>query len=115
MQPVTEYFKTLPEHKRTIFETIRKQVQEIYPSVTEGISYNVPVLMLEGKALLGFATTKDYLSIYPFSGQITDLLKDELAEFHTTKGTIHITPSTIPSAELIEKIVRARAVELKLN
>jgi uncharacterized protein YdhG (YjbR/CyaY superfamily) len=109
---VDEYLEHLEPAVRAELVRIRTIAKQVVPDATEGISYGMPVLKLNGKYLIGFAAFKNHMSIFPGSEPI-DLLSDELAERVTSKGTIQFTRETQLSEELIRQIVELCARRLQ--
>jgi uncharacterized protein YdhG (YjbR/CyaY superfamily) len=60
--------------------------------------------------LASFAAFSDHCSLFPGAGPIIEF-KDELKNFHTSKGSIRFTPNKPLSAALIKKLVKSRIVE----
>jgi uncharacterized protein YdhG (YjbR/CyaY superfamily) len=70
-----------------------------------GVKYNQ-------KPLLAFLAAKHHLSIFPFSSQVVDAVRDRLAAFELSKGTIRFTAATPLPDEIVRDIVRHRIQEI---
>jgi uncharacterized protein YdhG (YjbR/CyaY superfamily) len=64
------------------------------------------------KPLLAFLAAKHHLSIFPFSSQVVDAMRDRLAAFELSKGTIRFTAATPLPDEVVRDIVRYRIQEI---
>ena len=112
MMPFDEYVRTLKPEEQVEFARIHAVVMKMAPAATQGVGYAMPAFMYNGKALLSVMVNKKFLSIYPFSGKVVDQLRDKLAGFECTSGSIHFTLAhPIPEA-LLEDIIRARMAEI---
>lgn len=107
--PVDEYINSLDGAEQVTVRHIYDLAKELIPEVEQGISYAMPCLKYQGKALISVMVTKKFLSLYPYSGIESVVSLDELAGFETTSGSIHFSSAhPIPDA-LLEKIITARA------
>ena len=61
--------------------------------------------------LLGFAAFPNHCGLYPMSPPVMEAFKNELKDFHTSKGTIRFPLDKPLSAALIKKLVKARIAE----
>jgi uncharacterized protein YdhG (YjbR/CyaY superfamily) len=64
------------------------------------------------KPLLAFLAAKHHLSIFPFSSRVVDAVRDRLAAFELSKGTIRFTAATPLPDEVVRDIVRHRIQEI---
>lgn len=110
--PFDEYFAKVTLVQRAEFERIRQIVHAAVPSVVEGISYGMPAYLYRGKGLLSAMATKKHLSLYPFSGKTIDSLRDKLAGYELTSGSIHFLEGHPLSESLIQEIIRTRVQEI---
>lgn len=113
MNPFDEYFASLPPEIRAEFERIRRIVKEVVPTAEEGVSYAMPAYLHNGKAFLSAMATKKHLSLYPFSGKVIDKLRDKLANYELTTGSIHYSESQPFPEELLREIIACRLQEIE--
>jgi uncharacterized protein YdhG (YjbR/CyaY superfamily) len=85
---VDDYLESLDADTRAAFEHIRSLALDIVPDAEQGTSYGMAALKYRGKPLLGFAAAKRHLSIFPFSPQVVDGVRDRLSGYELSKGTI---------------------------
>ena len=105
---VDDYFNSLDASTRAAFEHIRDLVMEIVPEAEQGTSYGMATLTYKRKPLLAFLAAKHHLSIFPFSSQVVDAVRDRLAAFELSKGTIRFTAATPLPDAVVRDIVRHR-------
>ena len=91
---------------------IVEQVRQIAPEATEGRSYGLPAFRYRGKPLLGFAATKQHLSLYPFSPAVLDALGERLAGYERSKGTVRFTVDAPIPDDVVAAMVRERMAEI---
>ena len=112
MTPVDDYLAGLAGPERAAFERLRLVVRRLIPDVEEGRSYGMPAFKYKQRPLLGFMASKNHLSLFPFSAAGVDAVRDELAGFDLSKGTIRFTPDKPLPDSSIEHLVRYRQREL---
>ena len=77
---------------------------------TEGISYRIPTFNYKGP-LVGFAAFSNHCSLFPMSGSLIKVFKNELKKFQTSKGTIRFPVNKPLPAALVKKLVKARIAQ----
>ena len=108
---VDEYLAGVPEPARSTLNKVRAAIRSaVPPEATEAISYGMPTFKYKG-ALLGFAAFPNHCGLYPMSPPVMEAFKNELKDFHTSKGTIRFPLDKPLSAALIKKLVKARIAE----
>jgi uncharacterized protein YdhG (YjbR/CyaY superfamily) len=107
-QTIDEYLAPLSAEKRAALEILRKDIRAAAPEAEECISYQVPAFRLHGKMLVWFAAAKNHCAFYP--GAVVEDVKDELAGYDISKGTIRFQPDEQLPASLVRKLVEARIV-----
>jgi uncharacterized protein YdhG (YjbR/CyaY superfamily) len=75
------------------------------------ISYKIPAYRLHGGIVLHFAGWKQHYSLYPAGERMVAALKDQLASYKVSKGTIRFPLSEPVPVKLIERIAKFRAEE----
>ena len=112
MGVVDDYFESLDPDSRTAFEHIRSLALDIAPDAEQGTSYGMSALKYKGKPLLGFAAAKRHLSIFPFSPQVVDEVRDRLSGYELSKGTIRFTVEKPLPDDVIRDVVTLRQAEI---
>lgn len=108
---VDEYLVGVPEPARSTLNKIRAAIRSaVPPEATEVISYRIPTFKYKGP-LLGFAAFPNHCSLFPMSPSVIEAFKNELKDFHTSKGTIRFPVDKPLSATLVKKLVKARITE----
>src|SRR5262245_56674039 len=111
VKSVSEYIASRPVHVQTTLRRVRATIRKALPKAEEGISYQIPVYKLNGRSVLYFAGWQNHYSLYPASGHLVEVLKDELASYKLSKGTIRFPLSEAVPVKLIERIAKIRAQE----
>jgi len=112
MSNIDNYLNDLtPENKKEL-QRIRELIHSLVPEAEESFSYDMPAFTYEGKPLIYFAAFKDHLSVFPTAFPI-EALKNKLASYTVSKGTIKFTLDNPLSDELIEKLLESRISEIK--
>ncbi|MBI3472431.1 MAG: DUF1801 domain-containing protein [Candidatus Solibacter usitatus] len=109
---VDEYMASQPEAVRCILGRVRSTIRKALPRAEEVISYQIPAYKLHNRAVLYFAGWKQHYSLYPAGERIVAALKDELAPYEVTKGTIRFPLFQPVPVKLIGRIAKFRAKEV---
>jgi uncharacterized protein YdhG (YjbR/CyaY superfamily) len=109
---VDDYFGGLDTSTQAAFEHVRSLVLDMVPEAEQGTSYGMATLKYQQKPLLTFLATKHHLSIFPFSSRVVDAVRDQLAAFELSKGTIRFTADMPLPDEVVRQIVRYRIDEI---
>jgi uncharacterized protein YdhG (YjbR/CyaY superfamily) len=111
MKTVEAYLAAVPEPARTTLERVRSVIRSAVPKEsTEVISYSMPAFRHK-KVIVWYAAFQDHCSLFP-GGRLIETMKDDLAGYRTSKGTIQFPVDKPLPATLIKKIVKARLAEL---
>lgn len=110
MNEVEKYLAALPTKQRDALEKLRKTILAVAKGAEEKISYGMPTVYYKGN-LVHYAAFKDHMSFFGASAFVTEELKDKLAGYKTSKGTIQFTVEKPLPATLVKSIVRARMKE----
>jgi uncharacterized protein YdhG (YjbR/CyaY superfamily) len=112
MSAVEEYFGGLDAATRAAFEHIRDLAVQVVPGVDEGTSYGMAALKYKQKPLLGFRAAEQHLSIFPFSPEVVDAVRDQLEGFELSKGTIRFTVEKPLPDDVVRAVARLRMEEV---
>jgi uncharacterized protein YdhG (YjbR/CyaY superfamily) len=109
-ETVDQYIARVPEPARSTLQEMRAAIRSVVPrEATETISYRIPAFR-HNVVLVWYAAFADHVSLFP-TASVIEAFKDALAEFKTSKGTIHFpTDKALPIA-LIKRIVKARVAQ----
>src|SRR6266567_9364433 len=108
---VDEYLAGVPEPARSTLNKVRAAIRSVVPpEATEAISYRIPAFKYKGP-LVGFAAFPNHCSFFPMSSSVIEAFKNELKDFHTSKGTIRFPVDKPLSAALVKKLVKARIAQ----
>lgn len=107
---IDEYIATFPEPVQAVLQELRATIKAAAPDATEKISYQMPAFALKGN-LVYFAAWKNHIGFYPGSAARLEPLKDQLAAYASTKGSIHFPLDKPLPLDLITRIVELRVAE----
>jgi uncharacterized protein YdhG (YjbR/CyaY superfamily) len=112
MGDVDDYLATLEAPARSALSRVRDLALEVEPAAEQGRSYGMAALRLRGKPLLGLLASQRHLSVFPFSPEVVDAVRDRLAGYDLAKGTIRFTAERPLPDDVVREVVRRRAAEL---
>jgi uncharacterized protein YdhG (YjbR/CyaY superfamily) len=108
---VDDYLAAQPPEARSVLERVRASVRRALPGATEGISYGIPVLKLDGRMVLYFAGFARHYSLYPATPRVLAALGKELGASVHGRATIRFPYDGVP-ARLIARFAKLRAAEV---
>lgn len=112
--PLTAYLATLRATDREALDRVRDIAVRAVPGTTEGTSYGLAALLLDGKPLLGFRAAADHLSVFPFSPAVVAAVADALEGFRLSKGTIRFTARKPLPEHVVLDMARLRGKEIRV-
>ncbi|MCA6078194.1 iron chaperone [Fulvivirga sedimenti] len=107
---VDEYIANFPPDIQSKLEHMRFCIREACPEAFECISYGMPTYKLS-RALVHFAGYQHHIGFYPTPSAISEF-KNDLREFHTSKGAVQFPLENDIPCSLVQRIVRFRVKEL---
>jgi uncharacterized protein YdhG (YjbR/CyaY superfamily) len=108
---VDDYIAAQPPHARPVLERVRATVRRALPGATEGISYQIPVVKLDGRMVLYFAGFERHYSLYPATARVLAALGEDLGASVHGRATIRFPYDTVP-VRLIARFAKLRAAEV---
>jgi uncharacterized protein YdhG (YjbR/CyaY superfamily) len=108
---VDEYLAGLPRAESAELKRIRRLVKRWVPDAVESISYMMPAFKYKKKPLVYYAAFKKHLSLFPTPGP-AEVLKAQLAQYQTSKGTIQFTVDKPLPEALLREIIFSRVAEI---
>jgi uncharacterized protein YdhG (YjbR/CyaY superfamily) len=109
---IDEYIAGFPPEVREILARIRATIKAEAPEAVETISYQIPTFSLDGRPLVYFAAFKKHVGFYPVPTGI-EAFKDELAPYKQGKGSVQFPLDKPVPYDLIARITRFRAREIR--
>jgi len=107
-EEIDAYLAALEEPKQSTLRELRRTILGIVPDAEQCISYRMPAFRLRGKVIAGFAAFKNHLSYLPHSGSVLPELRDEVAAYEMTPGSLNFpVDSPLPQA-LVKKLIDVR-------
>lgn len=94
---------------------LRQKLKDLIPNAEEGISYAMPVIKLQGKAIAGYAIAKSHVGYYPHSSLVLSALEPELSGYKFSKGALQIPSGQRIDLLLLQKLVAKRIEILGIN
>ena len=91
---VDEYIASFPPDVRDVLQEVRRTIHEVVPDAGEKISYQIPTITLDGKALMYFSGWKSHIAVYPIP-PLDDALAADIAPYRSGQGTLKF-PLTKP-------------------
>lgn len=111
LETIDEYIAEYPAELQVIMQELREFIKKCAPEATERISWGMPTFYLQGN-LVHFAMNKGYIGLYPGESGVSVFI-DDLADYATTKGSIHLPLNKTIPYDLINRIVEYRIDENK--
>jgi uncharacterized protein YdhG (YjbR/CyaY superfamily) len=113
MGSVDDAIAEAPEPARSALQHVVDVARAVAPDAVDGVSYGMPALKVSGKALIGVVAAAKHLSVFPFSPSAIDAVREDLAGWSLSKGTIRFTPDHPLPDDVVERLVRARLAEIE--
>lgn len=105
---VDEYITGFPPAVQTLLQQVRSAVRKAVPGTTEGISYGIPTIYLDGRHLVYFAAFKNHIGFYATpSGH--EAFDKELSVYKQGKGSVQFPLGKPLPLDLIARITFHRA------
>ncbi len=105
---IDDYIASFPPEVQELLSDVRSRLHAAVPGMTEGISYQLPTLKLDGKNLVHFAGWQKHISVYP-APEGDERLEADLAPYAAGRGTLKFPLDQSVPDGLLERIVQALA------
>ena len=105
---IDAYLAPLPADQRAALQSLRETIRAAVPDATEVISYSAPAFRHHGM-LVSFTAARSHCTFHLMGTDLLPEFADELEGFTLTKGGVHFTPEHPIPAELVTRMVRAKA------
>ena len=109
---ITAHLKKFDKPQRDALQEVRLIIAEALPEAKEVIKYGIPTFAIDGKGVIGFDGYKNHNSIFPYSGSLGARMKNDLAGYEQTKGSIHFDKEKPFPKALLKKIIKERLKQM---
>ena len=103
---VDEYIATFPADVQEILQQVRRTILGVVPEAGEKISYQIPTITMDGRALLYFSGWKQHISVYPIPAG-DEALAAEIEPYRAGKGTLKFPLNKPIPYDLIARLAQA--------
>ena len=110
---IRAYIAALPPEARRHLKQLRDAVRSAAPEASDGFSYRIPGLRLDGRPLLWYAGFKQHSSLYPIGPATIRAAGVKPGRYETSKGTIRFPHEKPIPVSLVKRLVKARIAELR--
>jgi uncharacterized protein YdhG (YjbR/CyaY superfamily) len=111
-QEIDDYLATLDQPERDALEGLRATILDILPDAEQCLAYRVPAFKDGGHVVAGFAAAKNHLSYFPHSGWVLSQVRDDVASYSTSKGTLRFGVDRPLPNSLVRKLIDLRQAEI---
>jgi uncharacterized protein YdhG (YjbR/CyaY superfamily) len=108
---IDEYLTHVQPDQRVALQKLRRTIHAVTPGAEECISYGIPAFRLNERSLVFFGAWANHCALYPGSSTTLKKFRNELSDFHISKGTIRFSAGKPLTAALVRKLVKARIAE----
>lgn len=112
MGTVDEGVAAAPAEDRAALQRVIDLARQVAPEATEGVSYGMPALKIDGRPYVAVQAAAKHLSLYPFSPAAIDSVRPALGGFDASKGTVRFTRDNQLPDDVLARLLRARRAEI---
>jgi len=109
---VTAHLRKFSPEQRKFLILLRDDIASELPAAEQVIKYGIPTFLIGGVPVIGFDGYKNHNSIFPYSGSFNARLKNDLAKYVQTKGSIHLESDSHFPKLLLKKILKERISQI---
>ncbi len=106
---VDTYLAEAPQERWEILTAIRQLCREHLPSYQESMQYGMPCYARDGVVEFGFASQKQYISIYALKQDALDPLREAFTGARIGKGCIRYTKPEKVNLAAVASLLQATA------
>jgi uncharacterized protein YdhG (YjbR/CyaY superfamily) len=103
---VDEYIGSFPADVQEVLEEVRRTIRAVVPEAGEKISYQIPTITLDGKALMYFSGWKEHIALYPIP-PVDDELAAQIEPYRSGKGTLKFPLNKPIPYDVITRLTQA--------
>jgi uncharacterized protein YdhG (YjbR/CyaY superfamily) len=106
---VDAYLAEVPPERREVLATIRQLCLASLPGYEEGMEYGMPSYAKDGVVQFGFASQKNYISIYGLKSHALEAHRAEFVGASIGKSCIRYTNPKKINLAAVERLLKATA------
>lgn len=110
---IDKFFSKVEEPKRSTLEEMRRRILEVVPDAEQTIKYGMPAFLKDGACFVCIAPFKNHINWSPYSSNVFAQLKDELAGYSVSKGSMQFAIDKPLPKSLVKKLIRVRLAEIE--
>lgn len=103
-QTIDEYIAGQPERCQLYLKEVREAIRAALPEAEERISWSMPTFWKKHN-LIHFACFQKHIGLYPGQEAVEEF-REQLSDYKTSKGTIHLPYDKPLPVDLIKKIAK---------
>jgi len=107
---VDAYLAGVPPARQAVLSEIRDACVEHLDGFDEVVAYGMPGYERDGQVEAGFASQKQYISVYILRTEVMEAHRDRLASIDTGKGCLRWRKPEDVDLDVIASMLRATAV-----
>jgi uncharacterized protein YdhG (YjbR/CyaY superfamily) len=104
---LSDYYKSLDPKQAKLVKAIFAAIKKKHPKLTLVIAWNKPMLKSGDKYVFGLSTSKNHISIAPWSEKVLKQFAPSFKEYRVTKKTIALPNDWKVDAKLLCDMVSA--------
>lgn len=85
---VDAYLAEVPQERRQVLTALRQVCLDALTGFEEGMTYGMPTYSRDGLGEVGWASQKQYISLYVTRKDVLDTYRDQLAHLDVGKGCV---------------------------
>lgn len=112
---VDQYLSQFSGPQRHSLNALRETLHLVAPIATECISYGLPCMKLNDRAIAGFGGFRGHNSYFPHSGSVLERVSAIPVWCETSRGTLRFPVDRELSIALVRRLIRARLLDIEMR
>jgi uncharacterized protein YdhG (YjbR/CyaY superfamily) len=112
MSSVDAAIAKISSPSREALQHVIDVARRLAPEAEEGMSYGMPALRVAGRPYVSVVAAAKHLSLFPFSPAAIDTVRDDLAGYSLSRGTVRFTAEQPIPDDVLERLLTARLAEI---
>ena len=108
---VDDYLSRLDDDQREPLQAVREQLMHLIPGCSERVSFQIPVFIYRGQALVGLSAARTHCNLHLMSPALAEELDGSLLTGKIAGATIHFTASSPLDEQTVRLVVERRIAQ----